>query len=258
MLLAVSAGLIFAGCANAMAKASDSAPPFVQYRQTIHETAKVLRVDKTFSYQMLRRTADGHARWTLDSGATGVFTQSKLVPPTFDALSDFAIHGQAYSNGSFDMWTADVHPLTYTTTRKDVDVVTIAVKHYVTELAPDSTEEVAHIHMSPVGDDTPILPRLFFKDVWCDRTTNLLRRAEFVGPEERVFTIDYGIEQGRLVVTHLLFAQTYSRAAGIVRARLTMEAEYDRFAFPETVPASTFERAPGPAESPVAAIRRLR
>jgi len=240
MLLALSVGAIFAACANAMSgELIASAPSFVQYRQSIHETAKVVKLDRTFSYTMLRRTSDDRTRWTLDRGATGVFRSSKLIPPVFDAISDFELHGRETPSGYIEIWTENIRPITFS---KDSvsGSVGFALRGYVLELASDSTDKIAHIHFTPTPDNIRISPRLFFKDVWCDQNTNLLNRAEFVGPEERIFNVDYIVDHDRLVVSHVFLAQTYSRAFGIVRARLSLEARYSDFAFPAEVPIGTF------------------
>jgi len=239
MLLALSVGAIFAACANAMSGELTASAPFIQYRQSIHETAKVFKLDRTISYTMLRRTSDDRARWTLDSGATGIFRSSKLIPPAFDAISDFELHGREAPSGYIEIWTENIRPITFS---KDPSsgAVGFALKGYVLELASDSTDKIAHIHFTPTPDNVRISPRLFFKDVWCDRSTNLLARAEFVGPEERIFNVDYIVDHYRLVVSHVFLAQTYSRALGIVRARLSLEARYSDFLFPTELPEGTF------------------
>lgn len=239
MLLAtLSATAAFVTCANNMAAQAASPPAIVRYHELTHVTSKTLRVDRSKGLTLYRRATDGLIWYAFDDGDGKLATQTRpyMFSPTFDALSDFQMHGDARGDGSFRLWIDNVVPLTYKVTNPGADLVVIALRRYTAQLVPSDDPNTLHVHLDTTSDDTNILPRLYFKDVYVDAGTMLAKRVELVGPDERQFSIDYSIVDGHPVVKSFTFGQTYSRLGGLVRVRMTLEGTYSDISFPPAAP----------------------
>jgi hypothetical protein len=173
-----------------------------------------MRMAQSYSYAVVRRTADDVCYVTRRDGRKFPGEHRHLLPPTFDVLSDFVMRGSFHSDGVFSLYIESAKPLHYDLTPKPgVDSVSIAGDSY-------------HIHLDPANGETDISPRLFFKEVYIDAKSGLPTRVELVGPDERDFDIRYDLSSGEPVVASYLFAQTFTAGFGVVRARGTLHATY--------------------------------
>jgi hypothetical protein len=229
--------------ANAAAQASQNVPAYISYDATSHLQSRSMHIDRTGHRHIVRRTSDGAVVISVPGTTRSATAKSFLVQPEFDALSDFKVFGKAASNGSVTMGVTDVHPLQYNLALPpNSGVLAVAVRKYKVEYAeqPSENSPTLHLTLTPDGNDTNILPRMFFHDVYIDAKTMLPTKVVLVGPNDRQFILDYQVVDGRWLVSHFVFEETFSNLLGLVRTHGLLESAFTNFSFSNTAPTNQF------------------
>ena len=210
----ITADRAFEECANTFAAFASHPPPYVAYHEAVVLDSKALRINREYRDRVIRKSADGSVALRLDASPDHLYRgPGGLVRRHSTPCQDFKVTGFLRGGGAFSMRIFDVEPLHYDLLPKPgIDTVAVALRRYRTRFVddPGAPAWILHVHLDASGADTNITPRMFFKELYLDQRTMLPTRVEFVGPDERVFNVDYTVVDGQPMVKGFRFAQTLS------------------------------------------------
>jgi hypothetical protein len=238
----ISADLAFQQASNTAAAIYAQAPAWLTYHTVVHVDVPSLNEHRDISRSVIVRTKDDMAvMQDLPRGAERVGKAFPLIP-TFDALSSWKITYRVGAHQALDVYIENVQPLTYQTQADSgADVVVRTLRYYYPKYAPDSSDAPdgkTHILLKPL----PTLTRnysgdFFLSEVYIDNGTRLPSSVTYVGPENRLFVIDYGFIEGHWLMTHAVYSETVRYGPmHAMRAAFKAEVVCDNFGFPQSAP----------------------
>jgi len=249
MIPMMSSDRAFEQAANAFAAVTT--PAYVSYTENVDLESKTLHLTVRATNAVVRRVSDDVSLVTYQSVNRTYRRERRLIPPTFNALSDFVLRGSFSSNGDLKLWVEQQTPLHYDLVpRPGIDSVSVSLQKYRTRYVDDAGPDTIHIHLDSANGETNILPRLFFKEVYIGAKSGFPERVEFVGPDQRNFDVHYTVSNGRPWLDSYLFAQTFSAGFGIVRARATLHMSYSGIEVPTGVNDAAFDPPASPSPAP--------
>jgi hypothetical protein len=165
------------------------------------------------------------------------------IPPWFDALSYFRLNfhlGDPIRQRNPITQLVMLAPLQYNdpvASSPGVTVVATTLRNYHAEYAPDTTDRIAHIAMTPLAALTRDNDSDFYlHDVYVDTTTNLPTRVVYDGPTTE-FAVDYTTTyQPYWLIDHAFYRHTIVGPLHIGQTTFTTDAHFSSFTFP-AVPA---------------------
>jgi hypothetical protein len=247
----VAADVLFRQTANAAAVEFRRAPPYLAYRTVAHVDIAALNRHKVVERSVETRTVDDFAVLQDLPRGQRQYGHSFPLIPTFDALSYFRID---YSGGRNLLTHFTTYaPMTFeapAATTPGVAVVATTLRNYYARYADDSTDERAHLILTPLKALTQNNTSDFYiHDVYIDTATELPLSVTYTGHDDVTFTIDYTTVQTHWLVRHIFYTRTFFAPFHIGLTKFSVDASFDDFTFPST-PADPKLAEPPPTPSP--------
>ncbi len=163
------------------------------------------------------------------------------ITPVFDAISSFGFNWSVTRTGELTAYVHDVAPLRFNAPHAGGDVVVSRLRYFHAEYAPDSSEAPdgsLHVTLQPYQFLVDQVPRddLFFDDVICNNATGLPSHVRLTGGHESQMAVDYDMIEGRWLVRHVHYEETYLGPLSLFRVHSSADADYSDFTFPQTAP----------------------
>ena len=235
----ISADVAFRQCSNAAYFAMAQTPAYLTYRSTVHVSVPALKRDRDVIRSVALRTADDVAiLHDLPQGREQI-SHGFPLPASFDALSDFEITGYGGARTSLEAHLVYSHPLFFgppKTSDEHVDVVVVRLQGYHVRYVGDPSTNPIHLELEPLPGLMKRRTDLAFKDVFIDPITFLPTRVTFVGADDRYFQVDYATTDGRWLVNHVVYAETYYPPLRVAHVHATIDARFDQLHLYDTPP----------------------
>lgn len=248
----ISADVAFRQCSNAAYVAVQHAPAYLTYRSTVHVSVPALKRDREVIRSVALRTADDVAiLHDLPRGREQV-AHGFPLPASFDALSDFEITGYGGAHTSLEAHVVYSHPLYFpppSPSEAHVDVIVVRLQGYHVHYVGDPQANPIHLELEPLPGLMKRRTDLAFKDVFIDPSTFLPTRVTFVGADDRYFQVDYATIEGKWLVNHVVYAETYYLPIRIAHVHATIDATFDQWHFYALPPDKRLQPAPAPVQS---------
>ncbi len=243
----VAADVLFRLTANAAAEQYRRPPPYLAYHTLADVNVPALKKHKVVERAVETRTADDFAVLQDLPHGQRQYGQSFPLIPTFDALSYFRIDYSGAQQRNLLAHVTTFGPITFAAphaTTPGIAVVATTLRNYYARYADDSTDAKAHLILDPLKALTHGNTSDFYiHDVFVDTATNLPTRVTYTGHDDIEFTVDYTTVETHWLVSHVFYTRTFFAPFHIGQTRFTVDATFDRFAFP-AVPADSRLLAP--------------
>ena len=240
----IAPDIAFQHAANAAAAAVERAPAFVTYRVATHVSAPALGKARDVLRAVDVRTSDDLAvLQDLPRGAN-VLAHGFPITPSFDALSYFTLSWKVGAHSDVSSYVHDITPLRYAEgATSQADVVVFRLRQYRAQYASDSSDAAGgrtHVALVPFDFVKKAAVRpdstFYLSDVVIDNATHLPSSVRYIGGDDIDLTVDYAMQQGHWLVSHVHYEETLHGPLRVGRLRVIADAVYDSFAFPESAP----------------------
>lgn len=245
----ISADIAFRQVSNAAYVAVKNVPAYVTYRSTVHVTVPAFKRERDVIRSVALRTEDDVAVLHDLPRGREQMGHGFPLPLTFDALSDFEITGYGGARAAIEAHVVYTRPLFFAppqSSEQHVDVIVVRLQGYHVRYIGDPNSNPVHLQLEPLPGLIKRRSDLAFRDVYFDPTTFLPTKVTFAGADDRYFQVDYVMNEGRWLVNHIIYEETYYPPVRIARVHAIIDATFDQIQFSAVPPDPRLAPTPAP------------